>query len=168
MNDQFKLSREIEAVMALKASLGEMIGDDAQLLADTMEGQTDIHEAAVAVIESIDDDEVLLAGIAARVEELSARKQRIGKRIAAKRTAVEHALSVAGIKKIEAPLFTLSIRNTARGLIVENEAAIPAAFWKTADPTINKAAIRAALKDGEAVPGASLDNGGISLVVHRR
>lgn len=168
MSDQFKLSREIEAVMALKASLGEMIGDDAELLADTVEGQTDIHEAIAAVFASMDEDDILLTGIAARTDELTARKQRISKRITAKRAIIEHAMSIAEIKTIEAPLATLSLKRKPPGLIIEDEAVVPASFWKQPDPVLDKSKIKAALNAKETVLGASLDNGGVSLSVRRR
>ena len=167
MSEQYKLSREVEAAMTLKASMGELAEDD-QLLADMINGETDIHEAITAVVTSMDEDQILLDGIVAREVELDARKHRIKNRIAAKRTAVEQAMSIAEIKKIEAATFTLSLKRKPEGLVIEDEAEIPAAFWKAQDPKLDKAAIKGALKDGNAVPGASLDNGGIALQIRRK
>ncbi len=167
MNEQYQLNKELNAAITLKASLADM-ADDVELIADMIEGETDLNEMIGAVFLSIDEDEILVTGIDARTLELSDRKLRLKKRIDAKRASIEQAMSIGEIKKIEAATFTLSLKKVAAGLVINDESIIPTAYWKPQDPRLDKKAVKDALKDDKSVPGATLDNGGIALAIRRK
>ena len=61
---------------------------------------------------------------------------------------------------------TVYLSKVAPKVVVENEAEIPSRFWTTPEPPapkLDKKALKDALAAKEAVPGARLDNGSISL-----
>ncbi len=58
------ICRETEAAKALLAGMRETIGDeDMALLADTIEGETDLFEAIDVALAEIDETEVLVSGL---------------------------------------------------------------------------------------------------------
>lgn len=168
MNVLHALDKELRATQELKKSWADAFAEDAELMADTIEGETDLVETIIDVMASVDEDQLLLDGIAARLKDLGERKSRIAKRIETKRTIVLQALVIAERKSVEAPTFTLTKKAVAPGLIVSEEADIPAIYWKPQAPKLDKAALKSVLKDGEHVPGATLDNGGITLQIRRK
>ena len=55
--------------------LAELPGIDAETLADTLEGITDLREMLAEVIRSAIDDQALAAGLSTRLSEMKARLQ---------------------------------------------------------------------------------------------
>ena len=164
---EHELLKQVEAAAILRQSLAA-ITDDEDALRDTIEGQTTLHEMIVSVAASIAQDEELLTGIKVRAEDLSARKFRIESRVDRKRALIEQAMSVGEIRTLELAECTLSLKSKPKGLIVENEADVPSKYWAPQPPKLDRKALTAALRDGQEVPGASLDNGGISLTIRRK
>lgn len=65
-----------------------------------------------------------------------------------------------GISKIKGPEFSLSIRKKAPSIVIEDLEEIPQAFICCKTELIpDKLSIRAAIKDGDKVPGAYMQNG---------
>lgn len=144
---------------------------DDQTLADTLEGESNLDELLIAVMRSAETDEMLVAGIKARAEELAERRKRLEQRIEAKRGIVLRTMERASMKPIEAPDFTLSLRRTPAAVVITDESLLPAAFLRTPEPPApqpDKKAIADALKAKQDVPGAVLSNGGVSLSIRRR
>lgn len=167
MNSERQIAKQIAAAQALRDTLKAVIGEDADTLRDTIEGETSLHDAIASVMASIREDEIMTAGLAVMLKDLGQRKNRIEERIGRKRTAIEQAMQIGEIRTIELADATLSIKTTPRAVEVTDEAKIPAKFWKPQDPKLDRAAIKAALKDGESIDGATLDNGGITLQIRR-
>ena len=65
----------------------------------------------------------------------------------------------AEIKKIVEPDFTVSFAIGSPKVSVVSEDEIPGAYWKEQAPKLDRLALGAALKSGEAIPGARLTNG---------
>ena len=141
---------------------------DDQVLADTLEGISDLDQLLIALIRSADEDQILVNGIKARIEELTERKKRLEHRIEAKAGIALRTMERANLPKIEAPDFTLSTRRTPASVVITDEKVIPAQFWRAQDPVLDKKAISEALKAKNEVPGASLSNGGVSLAIRRK
>ena len=171
-HEQYKLDREVRATMELKKSLSDAFEGDPELMADTIEGETGLEGAILSVMESIDEDQLLVDGLGVRIPELTDRLARIKKRIETKKTDILQAFVISERNTaIEAPLFTLSKRKTAPSMIVTEEESIPTIYWKPQDPKLDKKALKSdlkGLKDGESIPGATLDNGGVSLIIRRK
>lgn len=158
-----KLGSELNRAVEIKRALQEH--DDPKLILDMIEGSTDLPEACVAVYEDTVEDEAILAGLSAKITELQTRKGRIEKSIETRRNLILMAMDKAGLSTIRCPLGTISVRDVPPKAIIVDEAAIPSRFWKPADPKLDKAAVSAALKAGETVPGATMGNGSIGLSV---
>lgn len=157
------IGAELNDALKLRQQLGEDC--DPKLLLDTIEGETNLAEACVFVLEQTHEDEILIEGLDAKIKELQVRKGRMEKSVADRRTIILMAMDRAGLHTIRSPLGTLSVRPTAPKATITDEAVIPAKFFKPQDPKLDKVAVLDALKAGETVPGASLSNGGIQLSI---
>jgi len=131
---------------------------DKDTISDTLEGITDLHEMIAAVIRSALVDEALQSGLRVRLEEMRQRLSRLEARGAKKRQLALEAMSEVGLKKLEQPDFTASARPGTPALVVVSEEKIPADFWVTQAPKLDRQALLRSLKRGQAVPGAQLNN----------
>ena len=136
-----------------------------RLALDMIEGETSLVECVDALLEANTQDAVIVAGAEKVVADLEARAKRVEDRIRMRRGLIEQAMVIAEIKKLERPTATLSLTNRAAALIVSDEASIPSRFWVAADPKLDRKALSAALKQGEAITGATLSNAAPSLTV---
>lgn len=160
----YRLNKQMEAAHALREALAT---DDEDLLRDCIEGETSLQEMIGATVLSMDEDTILAGGLKEHVDALSQRLTRIKKRIETKRAAIEQAMVIGEVKSLELPTMTVSVKKRPDGLQITDEAAIPADWWKPQDPKLDKRALLTALKGGAAIPGAQLDNGGVSLQMRR-
>ncbi|WP_158085673.1 siphovirus Gp157 family protein [Henriciella aquimarina] len=154
------IARQIEAAKALKAALGAD-AEDAELLHDMIEGETDLFEMIDGVVDAIGQDKELLEGIAAREKDLRDRKERIKYRMEGRKAKIEQAMIILGDRKLERPEVTLSLSKRADKLVIENESDVPTQFFKRQDPVLDKKGLTAALKalteTDEPIPGARLE-----------
>lgn len=161
-----KVKEELSGYEKVRASLVASQGDlDEQTLLDTLEGETELHEAVCAVAEVIQENNAQVAGIEAFIDDLTSRKNRINKTSETLRNIITMAMDRAGIKTIQGPLFTLSTRHIKPGLIVNDEAAIPSDYFVPQDPKLDRRSLLSDLEGGKFVEGASLSNGGIGLTI---
>lgn len=162
-----KIGEELSRYQEIKARLA---GDDVdpQALLDTLEGETELHEACLVVAESVQEHEDLAAALAIRIQDLTARKSRLEASADTLRNIILMAMERAGLDTIKGPLATLSKRTVAPSLVVEQDEMIPARFFKAADPKLDRKALKAALDAGEVIPGARLSNGGIGLTIRTK
>lgn len=161
----YRIDREAEAAKGLRESLAKLAEGDEELMLDMIEGETSLVECIDALLLRGAADKSLAVGIDAVMADLQARKARVEKRIAFDRALIEQAMMVAEITKLERPAATLSLSNRQAALRVDNEADIPAEFWITGAPKLDRKALSAALKEGRAVTGAALSNAAPSLTV---
>lgn len=137
---------------------------DAQTIADTIEasGLTDalqdkaqgvemVARAAVQYVPMIDME-------IARLQSLKTARERVAQGL---RDYLKRNMEAAGIEKIECPLFKIAIQKNPPAVDVFDPLSLPAKYMvmpqpKPVFPAPDKAAIKAAIKDGEDVPGARL------------
>lgn len=162
-----ELQREAVKAADLRTALREY-ADDPQLILDMIEGETNFDEAILAVDAEVIEDEILVTGLKAKLDELTERKERVERAIETKRNLILMAMARAGKRLVKGPAATISVRDTPAKIVVTNEAEIPARFWTPRDPTLDKAALRDALAAEETIPGALLSNGGVALTVRRK
>lgn len=166
------LAIQAEAAKRLLTQLRDQgHGDDAELSADVIEGETSLHEAVAAAIDQIDSLEVLVIGLKAKEEAFAERRRMIEARADNLRAAIEQAMISAEQVNIPLPTATVFISKRKPALIVENEAEIPSEFFIEQErpaPKLDKRALAAAISDGRRVPGATLDNGTVSLSIRRK
>jgi hypothetical protein len=158
------IGAELRDALKLRQQLGEDANDPALLL-DMIEGETNLAEACALVLEQTHEDEILIEGLDAKIKELQTRKGRMEKSIESRRGIILMAMDKAGLQTIRSPLGTMTARPTPPKVTIMDEVRIPSKFWKPSDPKLDRAAVAEALKAGEAVPGATLSNGGLTLSV---
>jgi hypothetical protein len=141
---------------------------DAETLADTLEGITDLHEMIAAVIRSALVDEALQIGLRSRVEEMRQRLARLEERGAKKRLLALEAMTDVGLKKLEQPDFTASTRAGIPSLVVVSDDVIPDTYWVPQPPKLDRQALLAELKRGGEIPGAQLGNPKPTLAVRTK
>jgi hypothetical protein len=131
---------------------------DEQILADTVEGLTDLHEIVMAVIRAALSDEALVLGLKCRISDMQDRLTRLQDRASKRRQIAKDVMVELDLKKITAPDFTASIRPGIASLMVIDESAVPSIYWEPREPRLNRQGLVADLKQGAEVAGVSLSN----------
>jgi hypothetical protein len=169
---EFNVARQAEAAKRLLANLRlQGVADDEELVADSIEGQTSLVEAIEAALAELDECDVHVVGLKAKEAEFADRRRRIEKRAERIKATIEQALLATDQASMKLPTATLTLVKRAAGLIITNEADIPAGFWIEQErpaPKLDQKAILKALNDKTPVPGAGLDNGSYSLTLRRK
>lgn len=164
MNDiVHNLETETRAASLLREHLVAIVGDDEDLLRDTIEGDTNVKELLTKAVVAITEAQADIIAIKEMIGKLKERMDRRERFIGHVRTACLAAMDAAEIKTHVSPYGTLSRKAVPPSLVVTNEAEIPSQYWKPSDPTLDKKALLDALKDKQSVPGASLSNGGTTI-----
>jgi hypothetical protein len=151
---------------SLLASFPEL-AEDEQALADTLEGETSLIDAAASLIRSAIDDEAFEEACTNLAAEKEERAARFGRRAAKLREAALALLQAADLPKLEQPDFTASVGKSRGRVVISDETALPDAMFRTTRAP-DKTAIGDALKDGQTVPGALLSNPEPTLTVRTR
>jgi hypothetical protein len=141
---------------------------DEQTLADTVEGLTDLHEIVAAIVRSTLVDQALATGLRLRMKEMQERLDRFEDRASKRRGIARDVMREADIKKITAPDFTVSIRESSPSLTIADEAAIPETYWLPQPPKLDRQSLLAAIKQGQEIPGALLSDPQPVLTVRAR
>jgi hypothetical protein len=171
-NVEFTVRRQAEAAKKLLVTLkSQGADDDEELIADTIEGETGLVEAIDAALAEIDECEILIIGLKAKEEAFADRRRREEVKVDRIKALIEQAMLATDQKSMRLPGATLTLAARQPALVVTSEADIPVRFWIEQErpaPKLDKKALSAALKDKEQIPGATLDNGSVSLSVRRK
>ncbi len=159
------LAVETSNARNLLADMRDLLGDDADLIATTIEGETELTEVASKALGRILELNGMMDGIAGMMASLKDRGERLEQQRNNLRTLLGVAMETGCIKKLETPLATASLRAVPPKAEIIDEAAIPARFWKPQEPKLDKKAVLDALKAKEPVPGATLSNGGMTVSI---
>lgn len=159
------LSQEVREVAPLIETLRQLCGDDEQAFLDTLEGSTDVNEAARAVVRWMLEQEAngetckgLSAVYAARSTMFAARHKRA-------KGALLDLLNELGVKSMPLPEATLSARAVGRSVVGEADPETLPDNLVRIKREPDKTAIKAALEAGQKVEGYALSNGGQTLQV---
>ena len=141
-------------------------GADAVTFADTMESLSGGLEAkATNVAMFIRSRQVLAEQMKEAEASIAARRKAVEKSVDNVVAYLKGNMERVGVLKIEGPMLSLRIQANPGAVIIDDEAQVPAFFWRTPAPApppvpvIDKAAIKLAIADGEAVPGARVERG---------
>jgi len=160
------VSDERASVAALREHMDEAgIDLDVNEWLDAIEGETDFQEAIEEVAKAILEIDGQIAGVRHVETTLKGRRDRLERSKDSLRGVILAAMDKAGIEKIQRPIVTISAEDKPREIGPMDEALIPARFFEPQPPKLDKKALREALRGGEDVPGATLDNGGRSLTM---
>jgi len=145
--------------LALQNKL-ESLDLDAGVIADTLEGDS---PAIQAKIESycyvILNMETIPDAIEAEEKRLAERRKAYKKRIESIKEWLRTNMQMAGISKIESPVFTVALQNNPPAVVIDDASLIPADYMRAPDappPAPDKALIKQAINDGFEVAGARL------------
>lgn len=166
--NQRNLTGELSKWKQLRAQLEDIEGMDELCLLDTLEGETDLHEAILALDEEITERETNIEALKLRIAALQERKDRNEKVREKLRTIILQAMDNAGLPKIQAPHVTISVKALGPEMYIDNESQIPSKFWVPQDPKLDKKALQDAVEAGEAVEGVMMGNGRINLTIRRK
>ena len=157
------LQRQSMAAADLIASLQS---DDAELLHDMTEGETDLFEAIDRALDEIDECEIVVTGCKAKEEQIGERRLKAAKRQDRIRGLIEQAIVLAGLDTVKRPCATLTVRKIKPKAIITDEALIPADYWRQPDPVLDRTKINADASD-TGIPGITMSNGTTALTIRR-
>ena len=146
----YALTKETEAAARLKERIIEHFGEDNQLIADSLEGQTSLHWLIGRAVEELALVVGMVEGIAGSIRRLEVRKERFERQEEALRAAISTALEVAELKSLKLPIATLTMSKNNPGVNIYDEDALPAQYLVPQAPRPDRNAIKAALKDFDA------------------
>ena len=161
MPSLYQLTAELEA---MRLKLIENDADD-QTIADTLDGEAlDFDNKILACAYAIKDLEAVAEGRKEAVREMQESLRNIECQIERLNEYMITAMLTVNRPSIPGKHFNVEIKGKAQAVIIGDRALIPASFYRTPEvkpptPVIDKKAIGDALKRGETVPGANLDNG---------
>ncbi|MDN9012803.1 siphovirus Gp157 family protein [Brevibacillus laterosporus] len=90
---------------------------------------------------------------------LDERRRRLEKKQEGLKLHLKEKLELAGLQKVQTPIFTISVRKSPGSVQVVNEIEIPQMFWVTPPPILDKKSMSERLKSGEEIPGVTLVKG---------
>lgn len=172
MDTETRLIRETRAAQDLLLGIRSLVGDDEEAVADAVEGETNLFDAIQQAVSAMDECDILLSGIKQKKEELSNRERQTKARADRIIGFIEQALVMMDLKDpLRLPTMTLSLKKVPQSVVISDETKIPSSYWKQKprpDPVLDTKAILEDLKAKKPIPGAELDNGGISLAIRRK
>jgi hypothetical protein len=148
--------------------LSEIPDLDAETLADTLEGITDLREMLAELIRSALEDEVLASGLSTRLADMRVRLERFETRAQRKRHLALRVMSEADIPKVTQSDFTAALKQGAPTLDVIDEGKVPAVYWKPQPSKLDRQVLLSALKAGVAIEGVAIAPAQSQLTVRTR
>jgi hypothetical protein len=168
VNAQQTFSQEIAtAALVVKALQDAGITPEDPDYATLIESECDALERIRRILRAARYTEANSKALKDIEAEMKERRQRFDGKAETYRAIAKQALQCLGLSKLEAPDFTASLTSTRPSVVIEDEEAIPSQLCKVVRSP-DKAAIKAALEQGEAVPGASLSTPSQTLTVRTR
>lgn len=143
------------------------LSEDADLLANTIEGETDFNRIMERLADAYLDAVSFKGAIADRQAALRERQERIGNKADAIKALMMAALEEANVRSLALPEATISIRAGGQTVEILNADELPQGFVVTERKPL-KAEIKAALVAGETIPGAALSRSPDTLTVRTK
>lgn len=145
--------------------------EDPKLWLDTLDGQTDAVDLIRNLIRASIDADVLGEATRKREAEIAARAERAERRKQAFRTAATELMNLAGLTRLPEPDFNARVQPGQTSLGQVDLDVLPPEFVDT-EVVVTRKPIKdrllAALKAGQAVPGAQLRTGAPFIVISRK
>ena len=143
--------------------IASMIDDpdvDPQTIADTLESiGGEIEDKAENYAKVIANATAEADGLAKEIERLARRKKAIETNARRVKDTLQNAMVITGKMKFKTPLFSFGIQKNPASLEIAEGTTIPERYLIPQEPKVDKAAIKAALKDGEVIDGCTLVQG---------
>lgn len=153
------LRRQVEGLLEIYPELA----DDTALLADTLEGETDVIDVLRHLVRQAQETKAIAEGLGEYTKELGGRKARLERRVDSIRALILNVMDVAGLPKANLPEATLSVRAGTARRVVDDVALLPDGYFKT-ERKPDAVALKDAGLDAD-IPGTHISNGAPSLTV---
>jgi hypothetical protein len=143
-------------------SVADQLADmdlDPQTVADTLESISgDLESKATNVAAFVRNLESSAAAIKEAEAAMSARRKAIENRAASVRQYLLDNMTRTGITKIECPYFKIAVRTNPESVVIDDETAVPDDYLREIPARYepDKSAMKSAMQDGFAIPGARL------------
>lgn len=163
---EYNAQNEAHVAAAIKEAFeGDEI--DSESIERMIEAGCNFKEAMQALLDELRGNDELLEGIKAREAELKERKSRLANKATRIRELVQSCMDIAGESKLVLPEATISKGKARAKVMIVREGDIPEQYIKIErKPMLND--IAKALKEGEAVEGCMLSNGGETLTIRTK
>lgn len=157
------------------ASLYQLTGNFMELQ-NLIESGEEIHPDNLEALNDAIEDKLegygmLIRNIQSNIDAHKAEEERIAKNrksmennLKRIKEHVHHSLEAIGKRRVQANLFTFSIRSNPPSVKVFDESLLPAQYFVMPEPIVNKKRLADDLKNGEKINGAELSRGE-SLVI---
>jgi hypothetical protein len=120
-----RLDLTLVQLNAIRLNLADEFPDDERGYLDLIEGETDAFEMACKLLDGIESDEGDIAKLKDQMDTRKVRKDRCEARIKARREALIAIMECAGVDKLPLPEATVSLRQLAASVKVNDPAAVP-------------------------------------------
>jgi hypothetical protein len=138
---------------------------DDDTLADTLEGLSSLPDLVAGVLRSALGDRDLADALKSRIHAMKNRHERLEARYERKREIAREAMEQADMKRLMQPDFTVTLQAAQPALVVTDENEIPETYWVVPPARLDRMNLKAVLKSGDAVPGATLGNPRLTVVL---
>lgn len=156
-----------QQITAVKAMLPD--DDDEQLLHDSLEGLTNLHDYVSTLLSLNENDEGVVNALAEQISDRKVRQDRAKHRIETRRDMIKALMEMAGIDKLTLPEATVSHRAVAPKVIFPNIDQVPDSFCKF-ERKLDREKLKVIDPNSpDGLPSwATMDNGGTSITVRRK
>lgn len=156
-------------IAAIAAMLADELGEDERAYLDALEGETDLYEWVRRLLDKIEEDEGVQAALAEQIADRALRKNRAAGRIEAARRAIQALLECAKLDKLSLPEATISVRDTADKLVVNDPEAVPDKYIvKVPKPVMEKIKTDFTPQDETLPNWLRVESGIKSLTIRRK
>jgi len=137
--------------------------EDPQVIRDTLEGESGpLDEHLENLAKMVRNLEAADSGIMRTMEDLAARHTALQRAAERGRKLILELMHSAQRERVTTALFSLVVKKNPPAVVIDSEAELPPEFLHQPEappPVPDKKAIAAALKAGQAVPGAHAEQG---------
>ncbi len=119
--------------------------------------ETSIEEKIINIVKLVKNNEANIYAIKEEKKRLDALQKTLERQNESLKSYMKQNMEVTGKTKIESSLFTVSIRRTTPKLLLDESLIMKQEKFLKTKVEISKTAIREALKEGEDVEGAILE-----------
>ena len=151
MSTLYELTNQYKQLLELESEIDE------QTFIDTLQSIDEaIEDKAENLAKVIKEMEATITTISNEVNRLQSKKQVVANRVSNLKTYLQSEMEKVNKTKIKGELFTVNIQNNPSSLRVIKTDNIPKAFLIEQEPTLDKKALKEAVKNGEVIEGVAL------------
>ena len=154
MSSLYELAAEYQILL----DLADDPETDMEVFNDTLEGISgEIEDKAENYAKLIKNIEVENDGLKWEIERLKLRKERNEKKIESLKSNLQDAMVATGKTKFKTNLFSFGVQKNTPSVVIDDEKAVDKKYLIPQDPKIDKMAINDAIKKGEKIEWAHLE-----------